>query len=612
MEGVTLPDWSKLSNDELARLYRDQLQGDSDKGELPFDVAGRRERALDSPFYMASKVIDPFYERHFEYRHQQLLDDVLAPWIIGETVRIDGINYEPGEYIGLIVLWPRSTYKSSCARLICTWAYPYFRIRMKEDLTLMYTHQVQGKAIDHGEGIRAMARFNESWQETFPEFKVEAGKKDWDRMDAWRWPGFDPRLRQVGLHSFVAYGESSSKIGGHYKLRMVDDWETDESVTSSEMIANSERKFRQFDNLKIRGRKHNPWIVMGTYYHWDGPYRRLEKGGGWLSWRIPGHLGSSKAIFDLVGIDTTDPEGHAKVQAGIRKLELTRKADLTFPKLLPWRELYMAALGQRSDDDGEMQGGFYQYSCQILLNPLAEGMSRFSTEALEKSWVDELPSPQEMWLFIRIDPALSQKKGASKTAIVLGGVRWDGHRFLIRSWLGQEPRPTETLRRAFKWHDEWSTKGYQVMNIGIEAVAFQTTMVTQARDGIVWDFNEDGTANLRKAPCQMVRITRPAVRKTERILEMDGPVSRGELHFWTRDPVNKRVHRQFCHFPFDEDDGLDATHDLWVKTSMPPKPLGKAKAERMTPEEILEALGMSDTNRGRVTDMTGRTRLGQS
>ncbi len=601
------PDLSGLSDAALLELYKKESSG-AGTHELPFDIDASRERALDSPHHLATQIIDPFYEEHFEHRHAQLLDECLAPWVLGETTRIEGVNYEPSDYLGIIVIWPRSTYKSSCARLLVTWAYPYYKIRLKEDLTCMYVHQVQAKAIDHGEGMRATARFNPEWQERFPEFKVDTGK-DWDRMDSWRWPHFSDKLRQVGLWSFVAYGESSSKIGGHYKLRMCDDWETDESVTSQEMISQSERKFRQFDNLKIRGRKNNPWLVMGTYYHYDGPYRRLERGGGWLSWRVPGHTGSPKAIFDRVGIDTSDDEGRAQVKAGLAKLNRERSHDLTFPKLLPWEELYKAALGQRSDDDGEMQGGFYEYSCQILCNPIAEGQARFSLEALEKSWVDEIPPPSEMWLYIRIDPAIGEKQHHSETAIVLGGVDWRGHRYLLRTSLRHEPRPVKTLIRAFKWVDEWREAGYDVINIGIESVAFQETMVTQARDGVQW-INDDGVLVLRKAPCPMTKIKRSATRKTERILEMDGPVSRGELHFWTKDPMNKRVHRMFCHFPFDKFDALDATHDLWKKTQIPPKALGIRGDQPMTPEEILTALKMGPRrSRGKVTDAAGSSRL---
>ncbi len=306
------------------------------------------------------------------------------------------------------------------------------------------------------------------------------------------------------------------------------------------MILQTERKWRQFDNLKVLGRKHNPWIGVGTYYHDNGLWRRLEKGGGWLSWRVPGHEGSPKAIFDLVGLDPNDAADKQRIDRSLRQLELTRADDLNFPRLYPWRELYRAALGQKSDDDGEMHGGLAEYCCQILLSPMGYGSRRFDHVALERAWIEELPQPGEMTLYLRIDPAIGAKKKHSQTALILGGVRWDRHRFCIRTWLGNEPRPVKVLQRAFAWAEQWQELGYTVGNIGIEAVAFQETMATQARDGIpaqdISELEDGETIMVKKAPCPIVKIRRNQLDKIPRILEMDGPISRRELWFWDKDP----------------------------------------------------------------------------
>ena len=238
------------STDELLEILQKEQAGNP--GELPFEIASSREHGLDSPHHLATAIIDPFYEEFFEYKHQQLLDECLAPWILGETVRIDGSNYNPKDFVGLFVGWPRSTFKSSCMRLLLAWAYLYFKIRLKEDLTCMLVHKVRDKAIDHGEGIRNVAKYNPRWREAYPEFAVDPGVREWDRKEMWMWPNMESQSLQAQLWSFVAYGETSSKVGGHYKLRLVDDWEDEDTVNSAEMIQQSETRLKQLPKVLAR------------------------------------------------------------------------------------------------------------------------------------------------------------------------------------------------------------------------------------------------------------------------------------------------------------------------------------------------------------------------
>jgi len=48
-------------------------------------------------------------------------------------------------------------------------------------------------------------------------------------------------------------------------------------------------------------------------------------------------------------------------------------------------------------------------------------------------------------------------------------------------------------------------------------------------------------------------------------------VARRELKIWKECSVGQRLTQQFIGFPFDKDDLLDATHDLWVGTMTPPR-----------------------------------------
>lgn len=533
-------------------------------GELPFGVAQDRERVLESPSYLATGILDPWYEKHFEPIHYDLMDNVLAPWLIGETVRIEGVNYDPSQYTGLLCLQSRATIKSTILRIMAQWIALYRKLRLGEDSRTMFVHKVLEKAIEHSESIRETAKQHPKWRQTFPEFAPDA-KREWDTKGKWRWPCFTNYLATEW--SFTCYGETSSKEGGHYTERLIDDWVTEDSATTEMQLNQSYDRFVKMDNLRDRSRPFNPWLAMGTHYHFQDAYKRLEAQGGWLVWRVPGHTGSPKAIFDICSIEDRTEDGRKKIARKLKELEENPPGKLNFPKMLPWSELYRTARAT----------GPHTYNCQILLNPVPEGEQRFDHEALDAGWRDEIPGPDEMWLYVRCDPAISEKRTADETAYVVGGVRWNGERWLLDGWIGREKRPTEIVKTGFTLARKWIGQGYTVKSIGYESVQYQEALAQIARQGVP---ERDPTYHgesvpMLTAPCPIVSIKRPPdMTKHERILSMDGPITRREVFFWKHNRIGAKVMQQFKNYPFDRFDALDATHDLWIRVQTPPKPLG--------------------------------------
>ena len=554
-------DPKEMSDLELKKFVTAEMEGYGDN--LPIRIEIKRQKCLDSPSFLATEVLDPWYKKHFEPCHYQMLDEVLAPWILGETVRIQGSNFDPKEYTGFIGLWSRSTIKSTMLRILCQWIAIHRKLRLKEDTRTMFCHQVLEKAVEHSGAIRACAQQNPVWRETFPEFSPPAGK-EWDTRAKWRWPCFE--TYQATEYSFTCYGESSSKVGGHYTERIVDDWVTEESVTTELQIQQSHQRLVDMDNLRDRTRPYNPWILAGTHYHFQDAYKRLENQGLWLVWRLPAHTGSPKAIFDLCALEDRTEKGRKLLKKKLRELERNPPGELNFPALLPWEELYRTA----------RTTGANTYNCQMLLNPMPEGEQRFDYEALQNSWVDEIPVPEEMHIYIRCDPAISEKKSADETAIIVGGVKWDGTRWVLDGWIGREKRPTEIVKRCFTLAKKWQALRYDVKDIGIESVQYQEALSQIARYGIPErePAYSGESVPMLKSPCGVRSIKRSSdMRKHERLLEMDGPITRRELKFWTKCNIAQKVMNQFTNFPFDKFDALDATHDLWVGVTTPSKPM---------------------------------------
>lgn len=572
LRALKIDEIASCTDEELSMIQQYEAKGDEARGRLPFRVALDRERALESPSYYATEIVDPYYKRNFERIHYEFMDEVAAPYLLGQEFKLDGALVDPNDYVGFVISFSRDTLKSSMARLLADWLFKYTKIRLGYDTRLAYIHQVLAKAIKAGEAMRATARSNKKCRRTFPEFQGPQG--EWDTKQEWRWPSFTSH--QSTEYSFTAYGETSDKTGGHYTARFVDDWENESSVGTQEMIEKSIHNFDAMDPLRDRTRPFCPLLVVGTPYHHQALMKTLELNNGYLYWKVPAHKGSPKVIFDLAGLDPRKDK--RKIEAGLKVLETTRADDLNFPQRLPWRELLKSARGQSATlgTNRANAGGAHIYNCQMLLNPTPEGESRFDLEALESGWVDEIPQPWEMHIYIRCDPAISEKKDADECAILVGGVHWDASRWLVDGWMGREKQPNKIVLKAFDYAVKWKKLGYSVVSIGFEAVAYQAALIGMSRYGVGERAAvADGeSVPMRTKPCPVVGIERPPDRtKAERIMSMDGPVTRREVKFWRKCSIADKVMNQFKNFPYDRDDGLDAMHDFWIKTRTPSPPM---------------------------------------
>jgi hypothetical protein len=546
----TRKDPATLSVDQLEAILHAERRGGIFRGELPAHLQIQREQALDSPSYLATEIIDPYYKDNFEEIHYRALDQVLAPYVRGERFELEGQEIDPQQFLGMVILFSRDTFKSSMMWLLLTWVFLWSKIRKKYDTRAMYVHQVLKKAEKRGENIRSVAKHNRKFRACFPEFEPPPG--EWDTKMEWRWPNFE--AHGAGEFSWTCYGETSDKTGGHYTIRIVDDWETEKSVTTANMLESSYDSFQMMDNLRDRTIDHCPYIIAGTHYHYQGVYKQLERNGGYLIWRVPAVQGSTKVLFDLAGLDLRDEVSRKKHESQIRVLERDRADDLNFPGRLNWRELVRSARSQ----------GPRIFNCQMQLDPVPEDEQRFDVEALAESWVSEIPLPGQMWVYIRCDPAISEKREADDTAIVVGGVTWDGKRWLVDGWCGRQKRPSHIVMKTFNLARRWMAKGYEVRSIGFESVQYQEALAQMARQGVPEREAEYDGEQVRMVvkPCPIRSIKRSTqMHKQERLLEMDGPITRRELKIWKKCPIGQKAITQLTNFPLDKDDLLDALHD---------------------------------------------------
>jgi hypothetical protein len=123
------------------------------------------------------------------------------------------------------------------------------------------------------------------------------------------------------------------------------------------------------------------------------------------------------------------------------------------------------------------------YSAQYLLQPSAGGLTSFRPEHLNVfDWENpkqiryrdhegsvKFERTQDMQIIISVDPAISEKSAAARSAIVVMGSN-GRHLFLLEAWAARAA-PTEVAQRIIEFY-----KSYRPVRIIIESVAYQMAL----------------------------------------------------------------------------------------------------------------------------------------
>lgn len=123
--------------------------------------------------------------------------------------------------------------------------------------------------------------------------------------------------------------------------------------------------------------------------------------------------------------------------------------------------------------------GPFKFSCQYLCDPHDPEQTSF-----DRSWLrfyrwsghhhvevngNVLPLGV-MNRFMRVDPAISEKPGAARTAVIVDAVAPDGRKFVLEAWM-RRCQPLEMVNKIFDFAAE-----YDPISVGIESVAYQKVL----------------------------------------------------------------------------------------------------------------------------------------
>lgn len=126
--------------------------------------------------------------------------------------------------------------------------------------------------------------------------------------------------------------------------------------------------------------------------------------------------------------------------------------------------------------------GTFKFSCQYLCKPRDPESGSFDINKIrffdwrngnivpQAGIVSAVLDPSKFTRYLRIDPAISERPGAARSAIVVDGIHSDGRVFVLDVW-AKRCQPSEMLKAAFDLHERWQPAGW-----GVEGVAYQKVL----------------------------------------------------------------------------------------------------------------------------------------
>jgi hypothetical protein len=375
---------------------------------------GLREQALNSTYFMAKAVIG------FGDLTDSLHGDMCA-WIDHSTRT---------RKLGLV---PRDHLKTS----IWTIANSIVRVARDPNIRILLGNETATNAQHFLRRIEAIFERNDTFQWLFPELIPDFTKvKKWSESEM-----LIPRTEDFPESTIETIGVGGAVVSRHYKLIKLDDLVGKEASESAEVMKKTIDWYQYCESLleqPIDGIE-----VFGTRWAHNDLYSWMEHNEDeWLD-----------IFFRTVwGQQTGLP---------------------IWPERFPASEL--ARIRKKI--------GAFKFSCQYENRPFDPEGGSFRPEWLRyyKQHLDgivmgredgklNIVYPSQFRTFMRVDPAISEKRGAARTGVIVDGMWNDGRVFVFETW-AKRCDVLEMIDKLFEFQEMYNCEA-----VGIEAVAYQRVL----------------------------------------------------------------------------------------------------------------------------------------
>lgn len=348
--------------------------------------------------------------------------------IIGFVDMSPTLHMEMGNWISdgkkrKLGLVPRDHLKTS----IWTIADTVRRIAANPNIRILLGNETATNASHFLRRIEAVFERNALFQWLFPEVIPDFSKvKKWSETEM-----LVPRTIDYPESTVEAIGVGGAVVSRHFKLIKLDDLVGKEASESAEVMQKTIDWYIYCESI-LENPKEDEMQLYGTRWSYLDVY----------SW----------ALEHEENLDTY-------IRSGIENGQAI------------WPERFDIGVY----DSLRRKYGSFKFSCQYMNDPVNLEDASFDEKWLRYYKTDgeviqtetaRIPI-QGLRRFMRVDPAISEKSGTARSAIVVDGVHTDGRIFLLETW-AKRCQPFEMIERIFELQDR-----YDCESVGIESVAYQ-------------------------------------------------------------------------------------------------------------------------------------------
>lgn len=326
-----------------------------------------------------------------------------------------------------LMLVPRGHLKSS----LITIGYSLLRIAQNPSVRILIANATYDMACSFLSQIKKHLRDNKTFREYYGDLTTGADKWSENMITVPTETSFAKKEATV-----TAYGIGGNLVSQHYDVIIMDDIVNRDMINTPEQIQKTILFYKDaLDLLEPTG----TLIIVGTRWHQNDLY-------GWIldkTNREQVYKNFSIMIKKAYGGNLETGEGFVSL----------------FPQKFTLDVLQTL----------KREKGPYEFSAQYENNCVPLEDARFKQDWFKIVLEDELKT-RNINYFTMVDPAISQKKGSDKTAIVTIGVD-EFNNWFIRNIIWGQMLPNEIVENVF---NNWEQ--YHPKKIGMEMVAFQRSL----------------------------------------------------------------------------------------------------------------------------------------
>ena len=363
-----------------------------------------REKAISSTYVMAG---------------------VLGFHDITPRLHLEMCNWIDGTSRRKLGLVPRDHLKTS----VWTIANTIRRIVIDPNIRILIGNETATNAAHFLRRIKAVFERNDIFKWLFPEVIPDFSKvSKWSETEM-----IVPRTNDYPEATVETIGVGGAVVSRHYKLIKLDDLVGKEASESADVMQKTIDWYQYCESLL-----EDPRDVIETYgtrWSYNDIYAWIEK-----------HEGQDiDRFFRSARDENGEPIWKERFPSG--ELDRIRRKMGTFKYSCQYEN------DPRDPESASFDEKWLRYYNYMAGSIVPEGGSPIDVASLSK--------------FMRVDPAISERPGAARSAIVVDGVHSDGRVFLLEAW-AKRCQPFEMLDVIFQMQ-----KDYDCISVGVESVAYQ-------------------------------------------------------------------------------------------------------------------------------------------